>query len=182
LRLIFVGIGRDDANYFATPETRIGAPVNLDVRALATAEAALLTDPAAFPALRSFFFQPPPPDNSVPSPIERLGAEIKLERSALTLSGPAGSRTVLGCSSQLRHTLAPEASAITFASAADLVGRWINVVEFTLQRDWTWDGLEPTGIAFTRIVHFPDGEETELAGSITFSACHWEKVDRGCSA
>ena len=168
LRHIFVGIGRDDANYFATPETRKGSPVNLDVRALATAEAALLIDPPAFPALRSFFFQPPPPDNSVPSPVERLGAEVKLERSALTLSGPAGSRTVIGCSSQLRHTLSPEASAITFASAADLVGRWINVVEFTLQRDWTWDGLEPTGIAVTRIVHFPNGDETELAGSITF--------------
>lgn len=168
LRLTFIGIGRGDAGYFVSPEARNGASVNVDVRANAIEDSELLAESATSPALRSFFFQPPPADNSVASPIERLAAEIELDHSALTLSGPSGSRTVLGCSSELRHTLSPEASALTFASAADLVQRWINVVQFTLQRDWTWDGLEPTGITVTRIVRFPDGDLTQLAGNITF--------------
>jgi hypothetical protein len=166
IRLTFIGIGRNDAGYFA--RARNGASVNVDVRANAIEESELLAESGTFPALRSFFFQPPPADNSVTSPIERLGAEINLDSSALTLSGPSGSRTILGCSSELRHTLSPEASALTFASAADLVQRWINVVQVTLQRDWTWDGLDATGIAVTRIVHFPDGDLIQLAGNITF--------------
>src|ERR1017187_4912804 len=99
-----------------------------------------------------FFFQPPP-DNSVASPIERLAAEVNLNHNGPTLSAHPDSRTVIACSAHLRHTLSPEASAITFASSADLVQRWVNVVQFTLERDWTWDGLDPAGISVTRIVH-----------------------------
>jgi hypothetical protein len=166
LRLTFIAIGRDDAGYFAKPEFRSGAPVVLDVRAPAISESALLADPAEFPALRSFFFQPPPADGSVASPIERLGAELKLDRSGLTLTSAAGVRTVLACSSDLRHTLSPESSAVTFGSAADLVQRWINVVQFNMLREWTWDGLDPAGITVTRIVHAPDGDTVQPAGAI----------------
>jgi hypothetical protein len=167
LRLTFIGIGRDDPGYFADREARHGAPVNLDVRAGAIAESQLLAEPQAFSALRAFFFQPSPPDGSVASPIERLAAEMDLDRAGLSLSGRAGSRTVLACSAELRHTLSPEASALTFASAADLVQRWIHVVQFTLQRDWTWDGLDEAGIAVTRVVHLPEGDTVEVVGTIT---------------
>ena len=78
LRLTLTGIGKNDPGYFATDAARFGAPVNIDLRTTAVAESQLLTDPDAFPSLRSFFFQPPPPDNSVASPIERLGAELNL--------------------------------------------------------------------------------------------------------
>ena len=166
IRLTFTAMGREDAGYFDTPEHRAGAPVMLEVRAAASAEADLFADPADWPALRSFFFQPPPADGSQPAPEERLGAELKLTQSGLTLETPAGSRTVLACSSQLRHTLSPDAGAITFSSAADLVRRWINVVEFDVLRDWTWDGLDPAGIAVTRVIHSRYGDATEPAGVI----------------
>ena len=166
LRLTFTGIGRDDPKYFATAEARIGAPVNVDLRTAAVAESQLLTEPDAFPSLRSFFFQPPP-DNSVASPIERLAAEVNLNHNGPTLSAHPDSRTVIACSAHLRHTLSPEASAITFASSADLVQRWVNVVQFTLERDWTWDGLDPAGISVTRIVHLPGGDIQEVVGAIT---------------
>ena len=167
LRLTFTGIGRADPDYFATPAARVGAPVNVDLHTAAVAEAQLLTEPDAFPSLRSFFFQPPPPDNSVASPIERLAAEVNLNHKGLTLSGRPDTRTVIACSAHLRHTLSPEASAITFASSADLVQRWVNVVQFTLERDWTWDGLDPAGISVTRIIHLPGGDVQEVVGAIT---------------
>jgi hypothetical protein len=182
LRLTFTGIGRADAGYFATDEARRGASVNLDLRAASITESQLLAEPAAFSALRSFFFQQPPPDNSVASPVERLGAELKLDQSVLTLSGRAGRRTVMGCSAELRHTLSPESSAITFASAADLVQRWIQVIEFTLQRDWTWDGLDPAGISVKRTVHFPDGDVEEIAGAIVLPRSIGKKSLSGVAA
>jgi hypothetical protein len=167
LRLTFSAIGTDQANYFVDEKARHGAPVTLDVRAPEIDEPELLSDPATFPSLRSFFFQPPPPGNTVSPPAERLAAEIGLDHTALTLSGRAGSRTVIACSDQLHHTLTPESSAITFASGADLVQRWINVLQFTVARDWTWDGLDASGIKVTRVVHFPMGPDSvETAGVI----------------
>lgn len=74
---------------------------------------------------------------------------------------------MIACSAHLRHTLAPEASAITIASSADLVQRWVNVVQFTLLRDWSWNGLDPSGISVTRIVHLPTRDVQEVVGSIT---------------
>ena len=167
LRLIFVGIGRDQAGYFADENARRGTPITLDLRAPASAEVDLLADPEIFPPLQSFFFQPPPSDNTVPPPSQRLAVEMGLTNAGLTLAGRAGQRTVIACSAELHHTLNPEASAITFGSGADLVQRWINVLRFTVQRDWTWDGLDEGGIKVTRIVHVPDSpDREEVAGVI----------------
>lgn len=163
LRLTFVAVGRDQPGYFADEKARRGAPVTLDVRRGATIEGDLIGEPAALSSLRSFFFQPLPPDNSVASPSERLAAELGLDHLALTLSGRSGKRTVVACSAELRHVLSPESSAITFASAADLVQRWINVATFEVLRDWTWDGLDGDGLTVTRVVHAagaPDVVET----------------------
>ena len=90
LRLTFTALGRDDADYFDAPEHRVGAPVKLELRAAAGAEADLLADPAGWPALRSFFFQPPPADGSQPSPVERLGAELKLDPNGADPRRPGG--------------------------------------------------------------------------------------------
>lgn len=167
LRLTLRAIGHERPGYFANPDSRIGSPINIDLRAVASLESQLLAKPEVFPSLRSFFFQPPPADGSIASPIERLAAELNLNRTGLTLSARPDSRTVIACSAHLRHTLSPEASAITFSSAADLIQSWVNVVQFTLERDWTWDGLDPAGISVTRVVHPPDGAAQEVVGAIT---------------
>jgi hypothetical protein len=168
LRLTFVAMGRSDAGYFVDEAARTGVPVVVDLRADATREPGLMTDaPLPSTVLQSFFFKPLPPDNSVPPPEARLAAEIALDQNGLTLAGRAGRRTVLGCSATLRHTLSPERSAITFASGADLVQRWVNVLHFKLQRDWTWDGLVEKGIDVMRVVHRPGSPDVEeLAGTI----------------
>lgn len=80
----------------------------------------------------------------------RLAERLALNVSGLTFTGASDRRTVFGCSGALRHTLAPDRSAITFAAASDLVRRWIIAIRMTLARDWTWDGLEPLGIEIRR--------------------------------
>ncbi len=166
LRLTFVAVGRSQPGYFADDDARHGAPTVLDVRANAAAEDPLLVEPGDVTPVRAFFFQPAP-ETGVAPPAERLAAELALDSRGLTLSGRARRRTVLSCSAGLRHTLSPERSSITFASAADLVQRWVVAVQFTLARDWTWDGLEERGIDVTRVIHRPgQPDQEELAGTI----------------
>ena len=169
IRLTFTALGRETPGYFATAEARRGAPVPLECRANATSEDAdaLLTDPEAHPALRSFFFQPPPDDPTIPRPADRLAQETALDHSGLQLSGQSGHRTVIGCSAALRHALSPDRSSIQIASGADLIHRWINIVQLRLMRDWTWDGLEESGITVTRTIQRPrQPDVVELAGTL----------------
>jgi hypothetical protein len=160
MRLTLTPIGRDDENYFYGEASRRGIPIDVFVRADAVAEENLLTD-APLPAttLQAFFFQPPRPGDA--SPCERLAVELGLDQSGTTLSGRSGRRTVMGCSAGLRHTLSPEAASVTFASSSDLLGRWIGVTRFVLQRDWTWAGLDIRGITVTRTIHRPGQPDVE---------------------
>lgn len=166
IRLTFAAVGRNDPGYFEDDAARHGVPVVVDVHADATAEAALLIPPDDVTPVRGFFFQPPP-DSGVASPAERLGAELDLDSRGLTLSGRGRRRTVLACSAGLRHTLSPERSSITFASAADLVQRWVCTIQFSLARDWTWNGLMEEGIDVRRVIHRPgQPDQDERIGTI----------------
>jgi len=183
LRLRLVSIGRDKPGYFVDHNASLGAPVTINFRAAAAVEESLLRDPETSPPLRSFFFQPRPPDNTVSPPAARLAGELGLDHTDLTLAGRVGRRTVIGCSAALAHTLSPDSSAITFSSSTDLLRRWINVAQFQVLRDWTWSGLDPSGITITRIVHFPDGTDvTEVAGSMRLPAVINRKALPGSSA
>ena len=165
LRLVLVALGRDDAGYFASDATRQGAPVVVELRAAAQAEDSLF---AADPVLRSFFFRAAGGNPAVPRPLARLAQELGLDASGLTLTGRAGTRTVLGCASALRHVLSPECAALTLASDTDLAQRWINVLQLTLARDWTWCALAPMGLAVQRRLSRPgQADEVALAGSLT---------------
>ena len=147
---------------------RTGIPITVEVRADAVAEGPLFS-PVDLP-LRGFFFQPPPDDGSVASPVERLGQELGLEHSRLTLSGRPGHRTVFASSAELHHTLATELSSLTFASNADLIQRWVNVLQFRIDRDWMWDGLAEAGADVHRVVKRPGKDDVDqLAGTIHLS-------------
>lgn len=165
IRLRLVGLGKETPGYFASEDLRRGVPITVDLRAHARGEAALFAKLES--PLRSFFFQPPPPDGSEASPAERLATELDLTHSGLTFAGRPGHRTVFGCSAALRHTLSPERASITISSGADVIQRWINVLRFELARDWAWDGLAEEGITVERRVKRPGKDDlVELAGTI----------------
>src|SRR6185503_6184798 len=143
---------------------------------------ALLVDPDDVPAVRSFYFQPPPGDPSIPRPAERLAQEAALDHSGLQLSGRSGHRTVIACSAALRHTLSPDGSSIQIASGGDLIHRWINIVQLRLMRDWTWDGLDEAGIAITRTIQRPGlPDAVELVGTVRLPHAVGQKAVSGVS-
>lgn len=168
LRFTLTAIGREDAGYFDKESAHIGLPITVELRAEATNEDPMFSLPD--PPVLGLFFQPPPADGSVADPVQRLAQELDLACSRLTVSGRVGHRTSFGASAALQHTLATEASSITFASNADLIGRWINVVRFTIARDWTWDGLADAGFEVRRIVKRKKKDDLDqLAGNVRVS-------------
>ncbi len=101
--------------------------------------------------------------------MQRLAAQLDVDHKGLSLIGRPGQRIQLGCSNRIRHTLAPDASSLTFATTGDLVNHWLMALSFELHRDWTWDGLSEAGILIERTRQFTgesDTSKTEEAGRL----------------
>ena len=126
-----------DQDYFGKNADQRGIETHFDLRSDAGAVESNLLDTASAltDRLRAFFFQPA---DNVP---DLLAQRLNLQHSDLTFHGPDGVRTIFGCSGALRHHLSGDHSAITFATATELLGHWIVGIRFQLNRDWTWDGL-----------------------------------------
>ena len=101
--------------------------------------------------------------------MQRLSAQLDLDFKGLTLIGKPGERVQFGCSSRIRHTLAADNSALTFATKGDLMKHWLCVLSFEINRDWTWDGLNDSGIEIQRTKQFTDEpatSETLIVGQV----------------
>ncbi len=75
--------------------------------------------------------------------------------------------------------MAPDNSALTFASKADLYHHWLCCINLDIKRDWTWDALQDTSFLFKRVISFKETPaivkeqivgEIELKHSISFTA------------
>lgn len=166
VRLVLSPVGSPDPTlaHWGSQEARTGsAPIPLHLRVPSGDERALLRVPADGRDIQAVFLQPDPPSHpvAVSGPaaagsrryetpadlVDRLARQIGLVRFGLTLAAPHGTRLVLGASNGVRHTLNPDRSSLTFGTEDDLALRWLVCLRLTLERDWTWDALEP--VAFT---------------------------------
>ncbi|WP_162415539.1 hypothetical protein [Cyclobacterium roseum] len=102
--------------------------------------------------------------------MEPLSLKTKADKKAsqqlnklLSRSHLEGKRVVFGCSSRIRHSLAPDGSSITFASKGDLYNHWICCLNYELDRDWMWQALETEAFWVRRSKKFThDTEEGEI--------------------
>jgi hypothetical protein len=167
VRLVFSPIAKDDPQlkYFGADDVRLGQPVLVNLRRNSSDERGLFLPDLPANLIKGIFLQPDGQvdanvalaqkiaGKSIEAPanaIGRLADTLGLTANDLTLRGKPGRRIVFGCSSSLRHILAPDASSITFASKADVIQHWIIAIRATLDRDWTWDALAPEGISVVR--------------------------------
>jgi len=97
-----------------------------------------------------------------PDNVQQLGAELRTEVNGMTLSGAKGERIVFGCSSRIRHTLAPDRSSLTFASKGDLAGHWLCCLSYELDRDWMWNELETRSFVVKRTRTYTRDGQPEL--------------------
>ena len=116
------------------------------------------------------------------SNVQQLADSLDVVSHGLTLGAAKGQRVVFGCSSRIRHTLAPDGSSLTFASKGDLIHHWLCCLSFEIDRDWMWDALENRSFIIRRTKKFSRStqpEDTnvvvgdiELVGTASFEALH----------
>lgn len=165
-------LGKSDSSldYFGSQQARIGRTTDIPVRCASSDETKLFVDDVPGNRLRGIMLQPDQKqspslfaqlaamgkgEQAETDLVQRLAEELNLDVRGLTLTCRPGSRTVFSCSKAIPHTLSPDCSSITFAAKADLINHWICVVNLGLNRDWTWDALQPTGFDIIR-----DGAKT----------------------
>lgn len=149
-------ICREDTNleYFGSEESRFGRPTDIRLRFNSFDESDFFAPDKEENRMRAIFLRQDDAMNasllsllaSVANGEEaetdimsRLAAELGLTVNGTTLMGRPGRRTIFGCSSAISHIIAPDQSAITFSSKADLILRWITVINLRINRDWTWN-------------------------------------------
>ena len=171
---------------------RTGEPVQFYVRQDATEEVNFFLPGLESQQMQGIYLQPDPiqvingttfiaetvagkpaEQNSV---IQRLAAQIGVDSKGLSLIGKPGERIHFGCSKRIRNTLAPDSSSLTFASSDSLFNHWLCVVSFEVNRDWSWDGLEPTGIELRRKSQF-----TGEADTVTDETVGWVELKKSAS-
>ena len=160
-------LGKPDPklDYFGSQQARVGRPTDVPVRRASMDETALFVADLPGNRLRGIMLQPDPKqsvslfaqlaamgqgEQAQTDLVGRLAEELDVDVRGLTLTCRPGSRTVFGCSKAIPHTLSPDRSSITFAAKADLVNHWLCVLDLALDRDWTWDALEPAAFEVSR--------------------------------
>lgn len=169
LRLEVRALGRNDMAYFGSSKARLGMTEVIDLHATASAisEADLLRPLPPSDQLRSVFLRADPiggrapvravvaQNEASPALLGRLASALDLVADGPMLMGQAGERIAFGCAG-LGHHLAPDASSIELADAAELAGQWINAVQVVVDRDWTWRGAGSPTLVVSRTVSLPD--------------------------
>ncbi len=157
-------------------DNRYGEPFQVMVYSPSKDEKDLLNKIPGVPVLQGIFMQPDvitsfdgrlttlllgKQSSDQRNNIEQLADELHLESSKLTLSAPKGERVVFGCSSRIRHTLAPDNTSLTFASKGDVINHWLCCISFEIDRDWMWDALENRSFVIRRTKRFSRDKQTE---------------------
>lgn len=180
LRLTFIPILDFADDDYAAKFVATGVPLSLKAYKTAENEPELLSPIKG--GLRAFYLQPENKPqigdinkiklastktliNSTAVELKRLSEALDLHSHNLTIEGHPGNRVQFGVSNEIRHSLAPESGSVTLSSVNELFNRWIVAVDFSLLRDWAWQGLEPDSMIIKRKVHGFDSEFIEI-GSI----------------
>lgn len=168
IRITVTPVCKPDATlkYFGTDAARYGRPTEIFTRSKIKDEALpLFYEDVPAKRLKAIMLQPDEmPDNHLEAQVHtsgkkgesaqtimsRLANTLDLDSRGLTLTAKPGQRVVFGCCKEIRHTLSPEHNTITFSSKADLINHWIPAILLTLNRDWSWDGLEDKSLTIKR--------------------------------
>jgi hypothetical protein len=178
VRLTVRAVAEADPAYFAR-DANIGKAVQLRVRRESNDERHLFTAASPAKTLRGIYLQPDlvlpqdiadlklifePATAETPTIIQRLAQPIGVDQKGMTLVAKKGERVVFGCSRRIRHTLAPDNSSLTFAAKEDLKNHWVVALTLELNRDWTWDGLNPVSFEIFRTRQFKSDAEVDDNG------------------
>ena len=162
-------------------DNRFGEAFQLMAYKASEDETGLLIQTPGVPVIQGIFMQPDvvnnfdgrlstllfgKPNGNQQDNVKQLAGQLKIESTGLSLNAPKGQRIVFGCSSRIRHTLAPDNSSITFASKGDLINHWLCCISFEIDRDWMWDALNTRSFVIKRTKKFTGEIQAESTNAV----------------
>lgn len=143
VRVRLIPKAAERSGYYGSDAAKVGLSSDYAVRKEAASEDDIFANNPEL-QLQAFYFQP---GNNLP---QLLAQQISVQQNGLTFTGQPGTRTVFGGSGTLRHSVAPDGSAFTFANQNELLSHWIVALVLDLERDWTWTGFGSPALSFQR--------------------------------
>ena len=171
VRLRLAAVCRDPTGAFGDEASRTGLVADVRVRAEEGGDpwpspppGDVLAPAASGHALQGVLLHPSPtlaPAAAAADAASLLAGRLDLAASGITLSGRAGERVVVAATEHVKHSTSGDGGRLTLGSAGELWGHWLVGLRFTIERDWTWDGIgdpsEPLTAAPTITVLRGDG-------------------------
>lgn len=173
--------GAEDFEYFGNERARLGAVSTLTLHRLATREVDFLSPQSPQDCIRSVYLQPTDleretqptavvlQNETLPVLVQRLAGAVQLVANDTTLLMPPGERGIFGCSKGLQHYLPANNSSLVFMAASELANQWINVLHWTINRDWTWRGFSAPTFKIERRIQLSGNsyaEPRQLIGEV----------------
>jgi hypothetical protein len=167
---------KDD--YYAEDEVLTGMPSRIVTRRAAVSETTFFKPTSEQTMIRGIYLRRPEekkvkanikniymgiralPDQQ-PELIERLATAIDVAHKGMSLLGKPGQRWQFGAARAIRHTLSPDNTSLTIATEDDMVNHWLVPITLLINRDWSWDGIQPTSIDIFRRKKFALAEDWE---------------------
>ncbi|GAB5417588.1 MAG: hypothetical protein Crog4KO_08610 [Crocinitomicaceae bacterium] len=162
LRVEIAAIGKNDLNYFGSERARQGKVDFLTLRKEATIEPSIFLPQSPQNIVRSVFLQPTDlegetqptavvlQNKSLPVLVKRLASATQLSVQENSILMPPGQRGVFGCSKGLKHYLPANNSSLVVMSPAELANQWVTVLNWKIDRDWTWNGFAAPSFEISR--------------------------------
>lgn len=173
-------LGTDDLTYFGSEQARRGAISDITLHKKAAAENNFVLPQTPQDTLRSVYLQDSSLENdtqptatvlqneSLPVLVQRLAGATGLVANDTTLLMPPGERGIFGCSKELNHYLPANNSSLVLMGVSELSNQWINVLNWKINRDWTWKGFANPVFELTRTIRLNGNpfEVSEKVGSV----------------
>ncbi|MDB5133532.1 MAG: hypothetical protein JWP37_135 [Mucilaginibacter sp.] len=172
IRITMRAVCQPDMNYFGSDLSYNGLPVAFFTRQESAVEKNLFAGTGAENQLQGIYLQPDPEPtalnkstlykvvlgdlnaNNPPDMVQRLANQLGVNNKGYTLVGKTGKQVQFGCSRAIRQSLAPDSSNITISTKSDLLNHWIVTINLVLNRDWTWDAVNPDSFLVQRIMKY----------------------------
>lgn len=161
-----------DMTYFGSDLSYNGLPISFLMRQESTVETDMFAPTGAEIQLQAMYLQPDAPvlalnqttspfiflgdlnNNNPPDMIQRFATQAGLLNKNFTLVGQPGRQIQFGASQNIRHSLSPDSSNITFSTKADLLNHWLVAIKLVLNRDWSWDRVVTDSFKVSRVMKF----------------------------
>ncbi len=187
IRMTIRPLGASDDVYFGNKVYRKGKTIQFMLRRASEDETVLFDPTLSTDWLEGVYLQPDTErrersisrtrflvggaarENQPPTMIDRLAESLDLSNKKISLIGEAGQRVQFGCSRDIRHSLSPDGTSLTFSTKGDLLNHWLVTLNFKLNRDWTWNPMKLQAFIISRRRKFgsdADWGETERVGKI----------------